>query len=186
MSEYINENNYLIWDLLASNNSLMSINKISEETGIEPQYVRISLAKLCGENLLQKIEKNTYKINKILTALQWAKAVELGVDIELLEKYAKLETNQDEALLVTIDGTLEQHDQNIKEEKRKVRIHYLEGKAATEAAKTDLAKIVSDTEFAIKDAENLHESVKEILFAANDEAKSALQTLITNYVKRRN
>ena len=104
----------------------------------------------------------------------------------MLEKYAKLETNQDEALLVTIDGTLEQHDQNTKEEKRKVRIHYLEGKAATEAAKTDLAKIVSDTELAIKDAENLHDSVTEILFAANDEAKSALQTLITNYVKRRN
>ena len=70
MSEYINENNYLIWDLLASNNSLMSINKISEETGIEPQYVRISLVKLCGENLLQKIEKNTYKINKIIYTIR--------------------------------------------------------------------------------------------------------------------
>lgn len=118
MSEYINENNYLIWDLLASNNSLMSINKISEETGIEPQYVRISLAKLCGENLLQKIEKNTYKINKILTALQWAKAVELGVDIELLEKYMQNQKQIKMKLCCVIDGTLEQHDQNTKRRKK--------------------------------------------------------------------
>lgn len=185
MNENLFENNYLIWKLLASTNATLTTNEISLETGLESQAVRISLAKLSSEKLIEKIEKNSYKINKQLTALQWAKSVELGVDISLLEQYAQLKNSQEDSLLVTMDGTLEEHDNNVLKKKIQTRNDFIEGKAATEAAKTDLSKIVNDTENALKNIENKSDVVKEILMAANDEAKSALQTLVTNYIKRR-
>lgn len=182
-----NENNHFVWELLAKNNGYLPVVEISSQLGLEDHEARISISKLLKYNIIERKshnDKQVYKIMEVLEALQWAKAVELGIEIESLEKFAKLDTSKEEALKVTIDGSLEEHEENIQEEKRQKRHNYIEGKAATEAAKTDLAKIVSDTKNAL-DKKTNNKFVNALLKTANEEAEHALQTLINSYIKQR-
>jgi len=182
-----NENNHFVWELLAVKNDYLSIGDISKQLGLEDHESRISISKLLKYDIIEKKinnEKALYRIITVLKALQWARAVELGIDIESLEKFAKLDTSKEEALKVTMDGSLEEHEENIQKEKMQKRHNYLEGKAATEAAKTDLAKIVSDTKSAM-DSKSNNKFVNALLKTANEEAEHALQTLINSYIKQR-
>lgn len=192
MTDMWDENNGNVWELLVNSKRKLSMNEIVSELGIEDQDARICISKLINNKLALK-EKNRdgkffYSPITILDALHWAKAVEIGIPIEVLENLGQLDAgSMDDVLSISSDGTLEKHYEEIKENKIKERHNYLHGKAASEAAKTDLFRIVEDTKKAYEKAKlSGNEVMIVILYNVYIETENAYNTLINKYMKGRN
>ena len=190
MEEDILINNNSIWENLASSNKAKNIELISKETGIDEQQIRISLSKLSTYKLINKQKENgvfIYSIEETLNAFSWAKAVELGIEIEQLEKYAKLMCEED-SLEITLNGRFEEEEKKKEEEKIEKRNQYFYGKAATEAAKSDLAKLVKYKENAIeeyKKSKDFDKEVEKFLILALESIQHAYDNLIKSYLKNK-
>jgi len=190
MEDDILINNNSIWENLASSDSSKNIEEISKDTGIDEQQIRISLSKLSTYKLIYKEKQNNvfyYKVENTLDAFSWAKAVEIGVEIETLEKYAKLVCEED-SLEITTNGRFEEEEKKKEEEKIEKRNKFFYGKAATEAAKTDLAKLVKYKENAIeeyKKSDDFDEEVEKFLLMALESIQYAYENLIKSYLKNK-
>lgn len=191
-----NEINGIVWKYLAENNEEVILGKISEDIGFSDEEIRKSVSALSGIGIVQKekIEsKFTYKANLILTSLQWARAAEIGVPVEHLEKFAKLKNQNEDPLQVATNGTLEKHKEDEIKEKTQKRKDFIYGKAATEAAATDLSHILKNSADALKEWKmkerdrelTLKEKlVTTILEQAHNEMKRSYNVLINSLVRK--
>jgi len=191
-----NEINGIVWKYLAEIDQEVILGKISEDIGFSDEEIRKSVSALSGVGVVQKekIEsKFTYKANLILTSLQWARAAEIGVPVEHLEKFAKLKNQNEDPLKVATNGILEEHKENEIKEKTQKRKDFIYGKAATEAAATDLSYILKNSADALKewkmkerdrDLTLKEKLVTTILEQAHNEMKRSYNVLINSLVRK--
>lgn len=188
MEEELLINNSLIWDYLASSKEVKNLTEISNFVSLDIPEIKVSLSKLCNYGLInreKKNEENFYSIVYTLDAFSWAKAVELGVEIAQLEKHVKLSSEED-SLEITLNGRFEEEENKKKEEQVKKRNKYFYGKAATEAAKSDLSKLVKSKENAIEEyrkSKNYDKEVEFFLVLALESIQVAYDNLINSYFK---
>lgn len=191
-----NEINGIVWKYLAEKNQEVILGQISEDIGFSDEEIRKSVSALYSVGIVhkEKIEsKFNYKVNLILTSLQWARAAEIGVPVEHLEKFAKLKNQSEDPLKITTNGILEEHKENEIREKTQKRKDYIYGKAATEAAATDISYILKNSADALKEwkmKEREHElTLKEklvttILEQTHNEMKRSYNVLINSLVRK--
>lgn len=140
----------LVWEALAKTTAACSSLNIIDATGIDGGVVRRALAGL-RENKLVDVHVDraplfSYTLVRELDALGWARAVDLGVPLSVLETHAKLASGvRDEALRLALAGRLDVLGEQARERKRAARTEVIEGKLASRIAATDLAQLVSDT-----------------------------------------
>lgn len=188
-----NENSSIIWEFIASNGPV-SLKKISSNIGFELTELKKVIFGLNKIKLIKKNDNNEYELNNIITPLDWVNAVDYGIDISSLEKYVKLDTNErNDAIRIASDGTFEKHKIEQDENKKKDFRNYLEGKAMTEAAATDLAERLDDSnkiveQWKLKEKSNRF-SVQEkmtytLIVLTNKELQKTYDLLIDKLIKK--
>lgn len=190
------EVNGIVWKYLAEKDQEIILGQISEDIGFSDEEIRKSVSALSNIGIVkkEKVEtKFTYKANLVLSSLQWARAAEIGIPVEHLERFAKLKNESENPLLVATDGTLEKHKEDEIKEKTQRRKDYIYGKAATEAAATDLSHILKNSADALKewkmkerDGElTLKEKlVTTLLEQTHNEMKRSYNVLINSLVRK--
>lgn len=180
-----------VWEALATARNSLSAQDLSDQ-GIETNDVRTALSRLQNAGLVTKISatpRPVYNAVIHLDALHWAKAVEMGVSIDRLERLARLDSaGRSQALEMASNGELENAKRNAQEEKARRRQEYLAGEAASRVAATDLARLLDDTQQAI---DRLRTGQATLSFKdraaavaleqAHREASSALESLVKNF-----
>lgn len=181
-----NEATGMVWEALVQASQAWTAEDIASQTGLNAQAVRRALAPLREAQLLDVVKQGSrfaYTAQRKLDAWRWAKAVDLGVPLKSLEQHASLTSGaRDQALRLAIEGRLEDRDRETAELKRQARERVLEGKAATRAAATDLARLAADTKAAAASGKNrrsAHErAVQKILERAATQADAAYRLLV--------
>jgi DNA-binding transcriptional regulator GbsR (MarR family) len=181
----------IIWEAMVVSEKPVSIKKIAEETGIDIIVLRKTIGNLLRNGLVSTenpTSNNPLFIGvKNLDAIRWARAVEMGIPLSLVEKYAVLEKKERaEALKAATDGTLEAIKNAQKQELAENRHRILKGRAASKAASTDLALLAKDLEEALKLApvdsiEN--RAARLVLEQAFKESQNALNELIQRLMR---
>lgn len=188
-----NENSSIIWEFIASNGPV-GLNEISSNLGFELTELKKITFNLIKIKLVNKTSDNKYELNDIITPLDWVNAVDYGIDIASLEKYVKLDTNErKDAIRIASDGTFEKHKIEQDENKKKDFRNYLEGKAMTEAAATDLADRLDDSnkiveEWKLKEKSNGFSVQEKMTYAliilTNHELQKTYDLLIDKLIKK--
>lgn len=188
-----NENSSIVWEFIASN-SPVSLEEINSTLGFELTELKKIIFNLNKIKLIKKTSDNDYELNDIITPLDWVNAVDYGIDITSLEKYVKLDTNErKDAIRIASDGTFEKHKTEQDENKRKDFRNYLEGKAMTEAAATDLAERLDDSnkileEWKLKEKSNGFTVQEKMTYAliilTNNELQKTYDLLIDKLIKK--
>lgn len=158
---------------------------VADDTGLTLHEVLRALASLRSLRLVEisdPLPKPTYLPALRLDALRWAVALEEGVPLEVLEKYASLATGgRQEALRMASDGSVDRAREDHKNERKKKREEFLRGRAATRAAATDVARIADDTRVMIeriqKERSDIPKEVLAILRRAHEQAAKAVDQI---------
>lgn len=182
----------VVWEALAKATDPYAVEHLVDDTGCSPTDVRKALARLREARLVAMATErpSTYYIIRELDALRWAKAVDMGVPLSVLERYGRLAPGvRTEALKLATSGELEVLDQQRIQIKRQHRERLLAGRAASRAAMTDLARLVEDTRSAVrvpeadgvsadsKAVQARRRAVESLLQQAVSEAERALKTM---------
>lgn len=183
-----------VWEVLATARNPLSAQEVSDQ-GIESNDVRGAISRLQSAGLVTKVSASPrpqYSAVIHLDALHWAKAVEIGVSIDRLERLARLDSvGRNKALEIASNGELENAKRSAQEEKARRRQEYLAGEAASRVAATDLARLLEDTQQAI---DHLRHSDTPLSFKdraaavaleqAQREAASALESLEKSFQRQ--
>lgn len=182
------EINGLLWETLASAGRLLSSKDLALETGQTSLAVQAGLARLRQANLIEvevdvSVPGTVYAVILDLDALRWAQAVSLGVGLLSLERHARLSSaNRAKALRMATDGSLERLEEGVRSSKRQARDEAIQGRAASKAAASDLARILEDTTAALscakKSPDGRDRAIAKLLEQANSEAQNALSGLV--------
>lgn len=150
------EINATVWEALARKGSALSTPGIVSETGLPKAHVAGALGRLRESNLISLHEappNATFVASLVLDAWRWAHAVDLGIPLSALEKYAALPARQRaDALRVAGRGEVDESKRRRKEEQAESRRQLLQGRAASKAAATDLARLAEDAKLAHRTA----------------------------------
>lgn len=175
----------IVWYKLAHSDTSLSALMIAEEESLNKGEVVRALAKLNQAGLLWRKQEESftyYRIKTELNALEWAQAVEVGVELVDLESFARLKAGQnvEDVLNIATSGEVEKNRERQIERKKVAHQKWLEGRKASRAAETDLARLVSDVRSAATQI-NSHlpedDEVKKALKIAQEEAERALLAL---------
>ena len=171
-----------LWEFLVTRDSPVDSVTIRRETGLASSRVISGLAKLSEIELLALADKknDAWELKKTLDAMDWARAVEIGVPLICLEKTMALSTqDRRRAEQALTSGVIDQERTQRTHKKVKKRQDIIRGRAASRAAATDLAKIVEDA----------HQALSQKSSKVNDvfrqEASKALEALIQAMEKTR-
>lgn len=175
----------LVWETLAKAKKSLAPDEIADDTGLGLHDVLRSLAALRALRLLEVVQplpKPTYIAALQLDALRWAVALEEGVPLAVLEKYASLAiAGRQEALRMASDGSVDKARESDREEKKRQREAILHGRAATKAAATDVARIAEDTRTMLervkKERPDVPPEVLSILRRAHEQAAKAVEQI---------
>lgn len=191
------EINGIVWKYLAEIDDKVILGKISEDIGFSDEEIRKSISALSNIGVVSKEKmdgKFNYKVNLTLTSLQWARAAEIGIPVDHLENFAKLESSsKEDPLTVATNGTLEEYKENEIKEKTQKRKEYIYGKAATEVAATELTKILKNSADALREwklkEKGQELTIKEklvtsILEQTHNEMKRSYNILINSLVRK--
>lgn len=188
-----NENSSIVWEFIASNGPV-DLEKISISLGFENIELKKIIFNLNKIKLIKKLENNTYELNDVITTLDWVNAVDFGIEISSLEKYVKLDNEErNNAIKIASDGTFEKYLNNQDENKKKDYRIYLEGKAMTEAAATDLAERLDDSNEIVKEWSKKEKdnglNVQErmayaLIILTNNELQKTYDILIEKLIKK--
>jgi hypothetical protein len=180
----------VVWRALAQTDHSMSAQDLASAESLPAGDIRRALATLSQSGLLQRDQSVTppvYRLQRELNALQWAQAVEAGVELPDLEAHARLKSGQREqdVLKAAARGDVEKDRERQAVRRHTIQQERLAGRRASQAAQTDLARLVADVKaaFAILPpapagqtaAED--EAVRKALEDAQAEAERALQAL---------
>ncbi len=180
------EINGMLWDSLAEAGVALSSQELARRTGLSLPNTQIGLARLRQANLVEGVGTVPYQAYHAVLkfdALRWAKAVGLGVGLLSLERYASLSaTDKARALKMATDGTLDRLEEEERQEKQEKRDAVVRGRAASQVAATDLAKIKQDIDRALSGVGSPLQSegreVINLLRQAHEETGKALDGLI--------
>lgn len=175
----------VVWHLLAVSPISLNSQMIADEESLVAGEVRLALAHLNRSGLLWRDQSQsppTYRIKQELNALEWAQAVEAGVNLADLETHARLKAGQSaqDVLKIAATGGVEKNRQKQDKRRRDAHQKWLEGRSATRAAETDLARLVADVQAAFSSTMlglPDDDEVKKALNLAQEEAQRALQAL---------
>lgn len=172
-----------IWEFLSGKSEDVSSDDIRMETGIPLPQIYIVLNKMDQVDLLEKADKkqNAWKSKKRLDTILYARAVEIGIPLLSLENTIDLSLDdKKDAERIIYNGIIDKEKQERVENKIKHRQNVLRGRAASQAATTDLAKIIQDTQEALSKESNPSLVQYEIL----REAVKTLEILIDALEKK--
>jgi len=192
------ELNGIVWKYLVEANEEKNVQQVSEDIGFDDEETRKIVSVLSNIGLVKREKKNAkffYEANIILSPMQWARAVEVGVPVEHLEKHAKLDNvSGEDALTIATDGSLEKYKEEENQQKIQKRKDYIYGKAATEAAATHLSSILRHSaealkEFKLKKEKDRSSTLKDtlvetLLEQAHNEMKRSYDSLIAGLVRK--
>lgn len=182
----------MVWEALIQLQGYRCIDDISNECGFDGAFIRKALFSLTGCGLVvrqKETEVFRYAAITELSSLSWAQAVGAGVDLEILELHAVLtRAGREEAVSMATNGFLDQLGEEERNKRREAREKLLTGRAASEAAATDLAKMVLDVNAAVSlvaESEDLrNSSVYSILIEAHEQSSKAL-SILTQTLKKK-
>lgn len=192
------ELNGIVWKYLVEAGEEKNVQQISEDIGFDDEETRKIVSVLSNIGLVKREKKNAkffYEANAILSPMQWARGVEVGVPVEHLEKHAKLDSaSGEDSLTIATDGTLEKYKEEELQQKLQKRKDYIYGKAATEAAASHLTailKLSADAlrEFKLKKEQNKASTLQDtlvetLLEQAHNEMKRSYDSLIAGLVRK--
>lgn len=180
----------VVWEALAKADRPQTAEGVVSATGLDAGDVRKALARLREGQLLESVANGSrfaYRIQNSLDAVRWARAVDFGVPIKVLERHARLPSaEREKALRVASEGKIELLERQRTARKRQERHRAIEERALARVANTDLARLVSDTKAAAaqqaarsgRKASNLDRSVKAVLDEAARAGDAAFKTLL--------
>lgn len=179
-----------VWEFLAKKKTPLTVKQIADYSGQSNQSILGALGSLNQRNLVFLIDtKNQiYEANISLTALEWAKAIQIGVSLFSLEQYGVLKSNQKDFKKMIRSGELDnQIEEEYKIKKDQIETE-LKGRAASKAAVSEIAKVLSDTEEALKIRGKTRklkygEKVDELLKLAKVQAEESLKALEDQLLK---
>ena len=172
-----------VWQHLAHQSEPTTVQDLTDALADDATSIRKAIACLNQAGLIQRDALGRgYYIKRELNALEWAHAVEVGVRLMDLEKYAKLRAgqNQKDVLDISLGTQLEQTKKKQKASRHKAQQALLEGRRATKVAQTDLAQLVNDIR-QVSDREDVRLGdvyVHQALQEAQKEAEKALEALL--------
>jgi len=143
-----------IWEALAKSGIAQDVDSLSLETGAEGVPVRTALSKLRDAKLVDVTQDSPrlYRARTIIDAIGWAQAVGLGVSIVALETYANLnEKTRAKALAMAARGEVERHVETQAAEKRQAREQIRRHRAKSQAAATELGRLVDVARRSLED-----------------------------------
>jgi hypothetical protein len=187
------ESHGTVWETLALRADPLGIKELSSATGLDAVSLRRALGDLVRVGLLKVIEASSpaprFLAVTQLDAIRWARAVELGVPLPVIERLATLEKRgRAEALRAASDGTLDRMRTRERNTRRKKREDLIRGRAASKAASTDLALLSKDLEVALRQTPvqtGLDErAARFVLEQALGEARQALSELTNRLMKQ--
>ncbi len=172
------------WEFLAKKKIPLTVKQIADYSGQSNQSILGALGTLNQRNLVFLVDpKNQlYEANVSLTALEWAKAIQVGVSLFSLEQHCSLKSNQKDFKEMIRSGVLDnQIEEEYKVKKDKTEAE-LKGRAASKAAASEVAKFLTDAEEALKIREKIRrlrhgEKVDELLRIAKSQAEESLRAL---------
>jgi hypothetical protein len=179
----------LVWRALALSDKPMNAQEISVSESLPAGDVRRAVAALGQSGLVLRdpsANPPAYRLQRELNALQWAQAVEAGVELDDLENHARLRAGEREqdVLKVAARGEVEKDRARQAARRRTVQEERLAGRRASRAAQTDLARLVADVKAAFlvlpqaaPDASPEDEALRKALEDARLEAERALEAL---------
>lgn len=136
-----------IWEVLAQAKTAQDVDYIMLETGAEPAPVRTALAKLRNAHLIDIAQQTPrlYTARVMLSAMEWAQAVSLGVSLSVLECHGKLQARErQQALQLAASGAVEQHAKEQQNQRHEVHQQARLSRAKSQAAATELGQLVND------------------------------------------
>ncbi len=173
----------LVWEELARAKTSLSAKQLSVACGVDLAAIMAAIARLRQTRLAEvatPLPDTTYLPILKLDAIRWAQALELGIPLTVLERYAKLSSgSKNDALRVATDGTVDKETQRHIQEKQEARLRLIEGRAATKVAASDLAKIEEDAAkaiLALKDTK-LDPAAEIVLRYVKEQASLAVDSL---------
>lgn len=178
--------------LFTNNNEYHDINNIMENTYLDPSSVRKSISALLNANLIEgkftDERKKEYKANKYIKLNDWIYAIDVGINIELLEKYILLEENNEHIINYINNGNYDNFKKEKEEQKKTSHKEYLKGKAMSQYAVKEIKKIYEINKNALNNYLNKKEkSPKDKLMIAvfssySDSLKNTLDFIVEKYI----
>jgi hypothetical protein len=177
----------LVWEELARSPVSLSAAQIADSCGLDVSSILSAVSKLRSARLIEiasPLPVAKYRPSIRLDAMRWANALDLGVPLSVLEKYGKLSSAaRADALRIASDGTIEREAQKQAKVKLDARRDLLEGRAATKAAATDLARIEEDARRAL-DGSHLDAAAEAVLRQVQQQASLAIERLRVSLLVR--
>ena len=167
----------LLWEALSAQVGPQSSAVLKKSTGLPVGRIYGALRRMADVGLLKTSDApgDMWESKKELDALGWARAVEIGIPLNSLEKTVGLSAaNRKKAEGLASSGQIDKEQRQRRAQKIKKRDAVIRGRAASRAATTDLAQIVQDAQAAARAG---HPS-NAVLDAIHNEAKKALETLV--------
>lgn len=178
----------MVWEELARAPSSLSARQLMLSCGLELSQVASALARLRQNRLVEvaaPLPETTYLPALRLDAMRWAQALELGIPLTVLERHAKLSSGtRSEALRVATDGTVDREVARQAQAKREASLRLIEGRAATQVAASDLARIEEDARRALTDTK-LDPAAEAVLRYVREQASLAVESLRRRLVEGR-
>lgn len=142
----------IVWKTLAQESSPQSADALVRLTGADAAPVRATLAGLRQAGLLEVHDQpRVYTVRRHLDALAWARAVDLGVDINLLERYAEMESKDRRlAMQLAVEGEVERVKEAEAADRRHHRQEQRRDKVKSQLAATELGRLVADAMASLK------------------------------------
>jgi hypothetical protein len=149
------EVNALIWEALASKGQALTIDSLVVETGLSRPQIASALGRLRETQLISvhEVIPTTFLATIMLDAWRWAQAVDLGIPLGALERFASLPAREKrDALRMAGRGDVDAAKHRKQEDRATSRREILKGRAASKAAATDLARLAEDARAAYQSA----------------------------------
>lgn len=142
----------IVWKTLAQESQPQSADTLARLTGTDAVPVRSTLASLRQAGLLEvQDQPRAYAVRRQLDAMAWARAVDLGVDINLLEQWAELESKDRRlAMKLAVEGEVDRVKEEEASHKRHQRHERRLVKVKSQLAASELGRLVADAMASLK------------------------------------
>lgn len=170
-----------LWETLSLEKDPVSAIELRKKTGLPLPQIYVGLRKFseAGIMTISDYSNNSWKNSKKLDAISYARAVEIGIPLIMLERTVGLTVSERKlAEKIASSGQIDEERNKRYDEKIKKRHTILRGRAASRAATTDLAKIVQDAQEALGVNTSLKNKPQNIKEEIQMEAIKALEALV--------
>lgn len=169
-----------VWEMLCqSAEAPMTRAQIQDAVPLPSDQVAVAVSALLSRGLLAKSGQGFTAVTA-LDPLGWAKALEAGIPLFVLEKFSTLSRAQrSEAMRMAASGEVDQEIGRIEREAQEKAAECLRGRAAAVAARTELARMEKDMSDALAKVMSDGDSpVVEVLSQLHARVKGLLDKMV--------